>query len=94
MFWRLLNLGQKLKMADLLSLALDSVWSRSHSKIIQIRLSLSLSHLYPGSGVGLDCIDSRSLHPYLLYFLKLSMNFCFHRTQCKMQIIYGNADRC
>ena len=25
----------------------------------------SLSHWYPGSGVILDCIDSRSLHPYL-----------------------------
>ena len=29
-------------------------------------VSLSLSHLYPGSGVVLDCIDSWSLHPYLL----------------------------
>ena len=28
-------------------------------------VSLSLSHWYPGSGVVLDCIDSRSLHPYL-----------------------------
>ena len=28
--------------------------------------SLSLSHCYPGSGVVLDCIDSWSLHPYLL----------------------------
>ena len=33
-------------------------------------VSLSLSHWYPGSGVVLDCIDSRSLHPYLLlYFI-------------------------
>ena len=29
-------------------------------------VSLSLSHWYPGSGVVLDCIDSLSLHPYLL----------------------------
>ena len=29
-------------------------------------VSLSLSHWYPGSGVVLDCIDSRSLHHYLL----------------------------
>ena len=29
-------------------------------------VSLSLSHWYPGSGVVLDCIDSWSLHPYLL----------------------------
>ena len=31
-----------------------------------ITVSLSLSHWYPGSGVVLDCIDSWSLHPYLL----------------------------
>ena len=29
-------------------------------------VSLSLSHWYPGSGVVLDCIDSWSLHTYLL----------------------------
>ena len=29
-------------------------------------VSLSLSHWYPGSDVVLDCIDSWSLHPYLL----------------------------
>ena len=29
-------------------------------------VSLSLSHWYPGSGVVLDCINSWSLHPYLL----------------------------
>ena len=29
-------------------------------------VSLSLSDWYPGSGVVLDCIDSWSLHPYLL----------------------------
>ena len=31
-------------------------------------VSVSLSHWYPGSGVVLDCIDSLSLHHYLLYF--------------------------
>ena len=31
-----------------------------------ITVSLSLSNRYPGSGVVLDCIDSWSLHPYLL----------------------------
>ena len=30
-------------------------------------VSLSLSHWYPGSGVVLDCIDSWSLQPYLLW---------------------------
>ena len=30
-------------------------------------VSLSLSHWYPGSGVVLDCIDSRYVHPYLLW---------------------------
>ena len=32
-----------------------------------LTVSLSLSHWYPGSGVVLDCIDSWSLHPYLLW---------------------------
>ena len=31
-----------------------------------LTVSLSLSHWYPGSGVVLDCMDSWSLHPYLL----------------------------
>ena len=31
-------------------------------------VSLSLSHWYPGSGAVLDCIDSWSLHPYLLWW--------------------------
>ena len=36
------------------------------SRLLCITVSLSLSHRYPRSGVVLDCIDSRSLHPYLL----------------------------
>ena len=36
-------------------------------------VSLSLSHWYPGSGVVLDCIDSWSLHHYLLLKLKDTM---------------------
>ena len=43
--------------ADLLALVL---WC--------LTVSLSLSHWYPGSGVVLDCIDSWSLHPYLLSY--------------------------
>ena len=35
-------------------------------------VSLSLSHWYPGSGVVLDCIDSWSLHPYLLCSIYLT----------------------
>ena len=35
-------------------------------------VSLSLSHWYPGSGVVLDCIDSWSLHPYLLFLTLLA----------------------
>ena len=31
----------------------------------------SLSYWYPGSGVVLDCIDSCSLHPYLLYITEI-----------------------
>ena len=30
-------------------------------------VSLSLSHWYPGSGVVLNCINSRSLHPCFLF---------------------------
>ena len=33
---------------------------------VESAVSLSLSHWYPGSGVVLNCIDSWSLHPYLL----------------------------
>ena len=36
-------------------------------------VSLSLSHWYPGSGVVLDCIDSWSLHHYLLVVNELSI---------------------
>ena len=36
------------------------------SRLWCLTVSLSLSHWYPGSGVVLDCIDSWSLHPYLL----------------------------
>ena len=36
-------------------------------------VSLSLSHWYPRSGVVLDCIDSWSLHPYLLSCLNLNL---------------------
>ena len=36
------------------------------SRLWCLTVSLSLSHCYPVSGVVLDCIDSWSLHPYLL----------------------------
>ena len=36
------------------------------SRLWCLTVSLSLSHRYPGSGVVLDCIDSWSLHPFLL----------------------------
>ena len=36
------------------------------SRLWCLTVSLSLSHWYPRSGVVLDCIDSWSLHPYLL----------------------------
>ena len=41
------------------------------SRLWCLAVSLSLSHSYPGSGVVLDCIDSWSLHPYLLCTAKL-----------------------
>ena len=37
------------------------------SRLWCLTVSVSLSHWYPGSGVVLDCIDSWSLHPYLLW---------------------------
>ena len=46
-------------------------------------VSLSLSHWYPGSGVVLDCIDSWSLHHYLLLQARLSL----HLSKCH---IIGN----
>ena len=36
------------------------------SRLWCLAVSLLLSHWYPGSGMILDCIDSWSLHPYLL----------------------------
>ena len=50
-------------------------------------VSLSLSHWYPGgSGVVLDCIDSWSLHPYLLchenHAFSLSTNSLFIGELC------------
>ena len=39
------------------------------SRLWCLTVSSSLSHWYPGPGVVLDCIDSWSLHPYLLYTL-------------------------
>ena len=37
------------------------------SRLWCLTVSLSLPHWYPGSGVVLDCIDSWSLHPNLLW---------------------------
>ena len=41
-------------------------------------VSLSLSHWYPGSGVVLDCIDSWSLHHYLLLSYWLNSVWSFY----------------
>ena len=41
------------------------------SRLLCLTVSLSLSLWYPWSGVVLDCIDSSSLHPYLLCLVKL-----------------------
>ena len=45
---------------------LGKVWPLG-SRLWCLTVSLSLSHLYLGSGLVLDCIDSWSLHPYLLW---------------------------
>ena len=44
-------------------------------------VSLSLSHWYPWSGVVLDCIDSWSLHHYLLL-----INYIFDGQKCDLGV--------
>ena len=39
------------------------------SRLWCLTVRFSLAHWYPGSGVILDCIDSWSLHPALLFFI-------------------------
>ena len=39
------------------------------SRLWSMTVSLSFSDWYPGSSVVLDCIDSWSLHPYLLWLI-------------------------
>ena len=41
-------------------------WADLLALLSCLTVGLSLYHWYPGSGVVLDCIDSCSLHPYLL----------------------------
>ena len=43
----------------------------SHLRCLTVSLSLSHWYRYPGSDVVLDCIDSWSLHPYLLLYLTI-----------------------
>ena len=49
-------------------------------------VSLSLSHWYSGSGVVLDCIDSWSLHPYLLW-QEIGLEICHHIIQMEYLIL-------
>ena len=48
-------------------------WERADilALVCGVLLSLSVSHWFPGSGVVLECIDSWSLHPYLLKWAML-----------------------
>ena len=54
-------------------------WERAGLLVLVVvsGCELSLSHWYPGSGVILDCIDSWSLHPYLLYLDSNFLKHCF-----------------
>ena len=45
------------------------------SRLWCLTVSLSRSHWYPGTGVLLDCIDSWSLHPYLLSLWRSPLSF-------------------
>ena len=58
------------------------------SRLWCLTLSLSLSHWYPGSGVVLVCIDSWSLHPYLLFKLmfKIVLALYYILSNCKQNI--------
>ena len=47
------------------------------SRLWCLSVSLSLSHWYPGSNVVLYCINSWSLHPYLLSNLLVSIWYAF-----------------
>ena len=61
-------------------LFVDALWSPTGKGLISwlslwcLSVTLSLSHWYPGSGVGLDCIDSRSLSFFLLRKLPCELN--------------------
>ena len=63
-------------------------------------VSLLLSHWYPGSGVVLDCIDSWSLHPYLLWteptasllsWNILKMKIISYITLSKLSVVVNNS---
>ena len=45
------------------------------SRLWCLTVSLSLSHWYHGPGVVLNCIDSWSSHPYLLYLTQVSQHW-------------------
>ena len=49
-------------------------------------VSLSLSHWYPGSGVVLDCIDSWSLHHYLLLIKMYEWHGTIYKHFSKMML--------
>ena len=54
------------------------------SRLWCLTVSLSLSHWYPWSGVELDCIDSWSLHLYLLLYpaLQVGMRINIEHDNC------------
>ena len=68
-----------------------------------LTVSLSLSHWYPGSGVVLYCIDSWSLHPYLLWswlwsefilcrlLILFKINFFFSKNSLRNTIRVSNS---
>ena len=57
------------------------------SRLWCLTVNLSLFHWYPGSGVVLDCIESWSLHPYLLLF----SHFSVHKLQRISKLIAWNS---
>ena len=59
-----------------------------------LTVSLSLSHWYPGSGVVLDCIDSWSVHHYLLYLRRLHTIYVCHFLFYQFNLMSADALMC
>ena len=63
---------------------LITCWERAELLALVCDVELCFCHFpmwYPGSGVVLDCIDSRSLPPSLLWFDNFELNYSLFMTR-------------